>query len=158
MTLRLPSSDLYHTGIVVADLESAKVEFSGLGYEWGFGSDSLGPDQQSDMPVLFPDGPQVVTFKFSYSNDGPHRLELVQAIPGTIWALVPGRAAHHIGYWCDDVVATSALLDDAGYPWTVKVGVGNPDEPPVAVMHQTPSGLHIELVDRTLNETMFGKP
>jgi hypothetical protein len=36
------------------------------------------------------------------------------------------------------------------------VGVGSLDEAPVAVMHRTSSGLHVELVDRTLREAMFG--
>jgi hypothetical protein len=149
VTLRLPGADLFHTGVAVADLAVAKVEFERLGFAWGFGSQTP-PPERTETPVLFRNGPRLVRFHFAYSTEGPHRLELLQAIPGTIWEAMPGNAAHHLGYWSDDVVGTSALLEEAGCPWTAKIGVASDDESPRVVMHRSPSGLHIELLDRTL--------
>src|SRR5438067_13926869 len=64
-------ADLYHTGIVVDDIEAAKDELSvALGVTWG-------PEGSSERAVLLADGPRTMTFTFAYSAEGPHRLELV---------------------------------------------------------------------------------
>lgn len=116
MELPLNHADLYHTGIVVADLAAAKVEYERLlGVRWGFSSESAKPEGTPDeMPVLFPDGFRTVDFQFAYSEQGPHRLELVQMIPGTIWTVDLAGHAHHVGYWCDDIVGVSRALTEAG--------------------------------------------
>jgi catechol 2,3-dioxygenase-like lactoylglutathione lyase family enzyme len=150
MPLPLRHADLYHTGIVVADLEAAKAEFAeALGVTWGFGS-------PNEMPVWLPNGPRTVLFNFVYTNEGPHRLELVQAIEDSVWDVTPPGHAHHVGYWCDDVVATSAALTASGAPCTARIGASAEDEPAVAVMHRLPSGLHVEALDRAMKEMMFG--
>jgi Glyoxalase/Bleomycin resistance protein/Dioxygenase superfamily len=142
-------ADLYHTGIIVDEVEAAKAEYSDLmGVTWG-------AQGSVEMPILLPDGPKMVTFEYAYTTAGPHRLELVAPIPGTLWAVHGNGHAHHLGYWCGDVAATSAELARRGHPLRVKVGVSEPDEPAGIVIHQARSGVYIELVDVALRSAMF---
>ena len=144
-------ADLYHTGIVVHDLERAKAELSEqLGIAWG-------TQGESEQPVVLDSGPASLRFGFAYSAQGPHRIELVQAIPGTLWEVPRPGSAHHLGYWSDDVPAMSAVLAARGLPLAARVGTGQPDGPVPIVMHRAPSGLYVELVDRWLREMLFGQ-
>jgi hypothetical protein len=55
-------SDLYHTGIVVEDVDAAKAEYTDLtGVTWG-------PEGEVEMPVCFPDGATTVSFRFAYTT------------------------------------------------------------------------------------------
>ncbi|MGD9793525.1 MAG: VOC family protein [Acidimicrobiia bacterium] len=151
----LPVADLYHTGVVVPDLAVAKAEYARLGFSFGFGSEAMPPDTPSEMPVIFETGLAMVKFVFSCTTPGPHRIELAQAIAGTIWEVLPGRSGHHIGYWCDDVARTSAQLERMGFPCAARIGVTSLDAAPAAVMHRTDSGMYIELVARANRSLMF---
>jgi hypothetical protein len=64
---------------------------------------------------------------------------------GQGWEVPRPGGAYHLGYWSDDVPASA--------------GTGEPDgdAPAPIVMHRAPSGLYIELVDRSLRETLFGQ-
>ena len=150
-TLFPDHADLYHTGIVVHDLEKAKAEMSEqLGLTWGV-------QGESEQPVVLDGGPATLTFGFAYSARGPHRIEVVQAIPGTLWEVPRPGSAHHLGYWSDDVPAMSAALAARGLPLAARVGTGQPDGEAPIVMHRAPSGLYVELVDRSLREVLFGQ-
>lgn len=141
--------DLYHTGIVVSDVDRAKVEYSELfGVTWGL-------EGEAEMPVWLPGGAHVVNFKFAYTNEGPHRLELVQAIDDTLWSVSGIGQAHHLGYWCDDVTTTSKALERRGMPLAAKIGVNSKDDESMFVMHQLNSGAYIELVSAAVREHMF---
>jgi hypothetical protein len=144
-------ADMYHTGIVVHDLERAKAEMSQqLGIGWGI-------QGESEQAVVLESGPAKLTFRFAYSERGPHRIELVQAIPGTLWEVPWPGSAHHLGYWSDDVPAMSAALTARGLPLAACVGTGQQGGPVSIVMHRAPSGLYVELVDRSLREMLFGQ-
>ena len=148
-TSPLGHAELYHTGIIVDDVEAAKAEYTDLfGVTWG-------PQGKVPMPILLADGPKMVDFEYAYTNEGPHRLELVAPIPGTLWAVHGNGHAHHLGYWCNDVAATSADLIRCGVPLRVKVGVSSDDEPASIVIHQAKSGVYIELVDVAARAVMF---
>src|SRR5262245_32474540 len=56
-----------------------------LGLTWGV-------QGESEQPVVLESGPARLTFGFANSVRGPHRIEPVQAIPGTLWE-VPRPAA-----------------------------------------------------------------
>ena len=93
---------LYHTGIVVDDLEAtmdwlAKV----AGYTW---TDIVTVDQEA----VTPDGDVTIPMKMVYSGADP-RLELLQTVPGTVWTPADS-GVHHIGYWSDDVESDLATL------------------------------------------------
>lgn len=142
--------DLYHTGIVVDDVEAAKAEYTDLmGVAWG-------PEGEFDVGVWLPDGRRNVTFRMAYTAEGPHRLELVRAIPGTLWSVGGAGQAHHLGYWCDDVPGTSAELSHRGLALLAKVGVDEDGGNPVAVFHQARTGAYIELVSSAGRARMFG--
>lgn len=144
----LASEDLYHTGIVVADLEAALAAMTELGgYRWT-------PVMESPFMVWTPAGEQTVPFRCAYSVDKPH-LELVQQVPGTVWTAVPGNAAHHIGYFVDDLAAASQAMTDAGRP-VEACGVVEGRYPSVFAYHKGADGIRIEVVDRSVFGGDFG--
>lgn len=75
-----------------------------------------------------------------YSKTEP-RLEIIESVPGTHWLPADG-SVHHIGYWSDDVAGDSARLADLGYVEEANAGRWS--------YYRHPSGLRLELIDRTL--------
>jgi hypothetical protein len=136
----MKATDLYHTGIVVEDLDQALDWMSGsAGYRWG-------PVVGGDIPIITPDGQMTVTMRIAYSASEP-RLELVQAIPGTIW--VPtGAGVHHLGYWSDDVDADLEALCQRGCALEAKAP--SADGSSMWAYCNSPAGPRIELVARSM--------
>ena len=145
-------SELFHTGIVVDDVDATKAELSDLiGVTWGF-------EGEMEQPVWFPDGgPSAVTFRFAYTAEGPHRLELVRPVPGTLWTVAGVGHAHHFGFWCEDVPAASAELARRGAPLVAKIGVDTADAPAAIVYHRPKSGVYLELIAAANRPLMFGE-
>ncbi|HLN17561.1 MAG TPA: VOC family protein [Acidimicrobiales bacterium] len=138
----LRASDLYHTGVVVADLDASLASMAALGgYRW------MDPFAV-DAPVWTPDGATVLPLRFAYSLDPPY-LELVQSVPGTVWEGAPGNAVHHVGCWVDDLAAASTGLTAEGRPMEV-CGGADPSAPLAFAYHRGTDGIRIELVDRRL--------
>lgn len=142
----LDITDIYHTGFVVPDLEAAQAEMSAVfGVTWTDVEDR-------EMPVVTPDGPVLARLRFTYSQGGTPRIELLEPVPGTIWetpsyAAGPG-GAHHVGAWADDFAATSAKLVDAGFPRVLTFDDGSGEDVAVRfAYHRLPSGGFVELVD-----------
>jgi hypothetical protein len=149
MTL-IRHSDLYHTGIVVDDIQKAKEEWRALaGIEWG-------PQGSAVVPCLVPGGPTTVTFEYAFSSEGPHYLELLQSVPGTLWATPAVGHAHHLGYWCDDVSGTATSMAGLGLQEVARVGTSSDAEPPHIVWLRPEQGPYIELVSRSVREVLFG--
>jgi Glyoxalase/Bleomycin resistance protein/Dioxygenase superfamily len=145
----LRPADLFHTGIVVDDLESAKAEFGSLlGLTWLVGG--------GDVPMLLEDGPRMVKMAYAYSSQGPHHLELLQSAEDTLWTVSGPGQAHHIGYWSDDVRSATALLTARGLPRVVNIGTYEENEFPAGVYHRAQNGLYIEILDRALLPVIFG--
>lgn len=144
----LSPANLYHTGIIVEDVEaSAKALSQSMGYTW------TKPAEGNDRPVVYADGSEdVLRLRYSYSIEAPH-LELVQAVPNTPWAATD-RALHHLGYWVDDLPAASAELAASGLPLIVSARDEDGTTPVRFAYHAAPDGTYIELVERTI----FGKP
>jgi Glyoxalase/Bleomycin resistance protein/Dioxygenase superfamily len=88
------------------------------------------------VPVVTADGPMDIPFKLVYSLEAPH-IELVQEVPGSIWVSAPRNAVHHLGYWAEDVAATGARLEPAGYTLEARPGG---DAPPVFAYCLDPLG------------------
>jgi len=65
--------------------------------------------------MYFPDRPNGAV-RFAYTEDRPHRLELVRPVAGMLWVAPGAGHPHHLGYWCDDVAGTSAELVKRGLP------------------------------------------
>jgi hypothetical protein len=137
----LEPSDLYHMGFVVPDLEAGMDEMGrAAGLRWA----SM---QDTTLPLVGPDGPFDLHIRFTYSIDFPH-IELIESIPGSLWEGAPGHAAHHLGYWTDDVAAASKRLEtELGAPRLVTYATAS-GEPKGFAYHRLPSGMLIEVVDR----------
>ncbi|MGW1786549.1 VOC family protein [Streptomyces sp. NPDC002143] len=139
MTPPLSATDLYHTGIVVPDIEAGKARMSEVaGYRW---TDTM----TADVQVRLADGEHTLRLRYAYSLDAPH-IELVQEVPGTPWTAAERIATHHLGYFCDDVPTTSRRLEEAGFPLEACAIVDG--APAVFAYHLDPSGVRIEIVDR----------
>lgn len=144
-------SNLFHTGIVVHDIDAAKTEYTNLlGVTWAF-------QGELEMPVWFPSGSTTISFCYAYTSEGPHRLELVRELPGTLWTVTGPGQVHHVGYWCDDVAAASTELANRGLTVCAKVGVDDPDTPAPITLYQTKTGAYLEIVDIALQPMMFGE-
>ncbi|MFQ6396263.1 VOC family protein [Nocardia sp. KC 131] len=135
----LRASDLFHTGIVVPDLEASKNAMSEVaGYRWT-------ETMAGELPVRMADGERVLRLEYCYSLDGPH-IELVQAIPGTPWTASPRGATHHLGYFCDDVPITAKLLEESGFLLEACAVIDG--APSIFAYLLDPSGVRIEIVER----------
>jgi hypothetical protein len=137
--MTLNAADLYHTGIVVPDLEASMAAMSEVaGYRWT-------EIQSAELPIRLADGETVLRLRYVYSLDAPH-IELVQEIPGTPWTAAPHVATHHLGYFCDDVPTTSKRLAESGFALEACAVVDG--TPSIFAYHLDPSGVRIEIVDR----------
>jgi hypothetical protein len=135
----------FHVGIVVDDLDAALAQLTELfGYRW---CDQVA----APSPVALPTGDTVVDFRFAYSMDAP-RLEVIQAIPGTLWTPVVASGLHHLGYWSEDVDGDSAVLAQRGLAREA-AGV-QPDGSATWAYHRGASGPRIELVSTQLRPLM----
>lgn len=142
----LTVTDIYHTGFVVPDIEKAQAEFTEVfGVSWT-------AVEEREMPIVTPEGSQVVTLRFAYSEGGEPRIELLEPVPGTPWE-TPSHsfgagAAHHIGVWAPDFAATSEKLVAAGFPRVLTFDDGSGNAARFAY-HRLPSGAIVELIDAT---------
>ena len=130
------ATDQFHLGIVAEDPAATMAALSALfGYEWG-------PEAGSVTPVTLPSGEVSLELRCVFSVTVP-RLEVVQAIPGTLWE--PG-GIHHVGYWSDDVAADAAELTGQGY--VTEAGRAGPDGKPFFAFLRSAKGFRVELVSR----------
>ena len=108
----MKAENLYHTGIVVDDIEATMDWFTKVaGYTW---TDVVTVDQDA----VTPDGEVTIPMKMVYSGAEP-RLELLQTVPGTVWTPADS-GVHHLGYWSDDVESDLATLESNGMAFEVK--------------------------------------
>ena len=138
----VPLHGFYHYGIVVADFEASLDELStDLGLEWA-------SVQRRRFDLRQPNGIVEADFRVTYSVTGPPHFEIIEATPGTIWALGAG-GVHHLGYWSDDLAGDSRRLTDAGYVWEATYDNPEVDGPFGFTYHTLPATrLRVELVDR----------
>lgn len=133
-------ADLYHAGIVVDDFDDTLARFSATtGYRW---CEPVSVDQLITTPA----GEQTVPMRIVYSVDEP-RIEILQAVPGTIW--VPTDSGiHHLGYWSDDVEADVASLLATGMELEATTPLD--DESTLFAYCHGPGRTRIELVNRVM--------
>jgi hypothetical protein len=143
----LAHSDLFHTGIVVDDLEAAKEEFGRLfGLTWLEGG--------GKVAMHTAEAQSSVVTKYAISAEGPHHVELVQSVPGTLYTTNGSTRAHHVGYWVDDVQAVSDALSRSGLSNVVLISFGG-DRPPITAYHEAGDGFWIEIVARSMKRLLF---
>jgi hypothetical protein len=101
----LDYGDVYHVGIVVPDLDDGMAELA----------DRFGISFPKTQGITFhvdsrAHGDQRVPLRFAYSHEGPPYLEVIEAVPGSPWALGDGSAIHHLGVFVDDLEGEIARL------------------------------------------------
>ena len=139
-TAPLALSDCYHVGLVVADVDAATRGLTAAsGYAWT-------RPVEAELTITTADGDCDVPFKFVYSLQAPH-LEVIQEVPGTLWTASPAGAAHHLGYWVDDLAVAAEKLLSAGYRLEASPAGDTLTSFAYCI---DPSGVRIELVDRAL--------
>lgn len=142
MTLALRPEDLYHTGIIVSDLDAAMARLSALGgYRW------TNPMSYT-LPFRTTDGTAELTSTFVYSLQAPH-LELIQEVPDSPWKSAPGNAVHHLGYFVDDLAESARVLEGNGFAFEATADTAPPGLALFAYFVDA-SGTRIEIVDRAL--------
>jgi hypothetical protein len=143
----LKHDDLFHTGIVVDDLQAAKEEFGRLlGVTWLEGGGKVAMETAA--------GRSPIVTKYAVSAEGPHHVELVQSVPGTLYTTDGSHRAHHVGYWVDDVPIASQALAQNGLTNVVLISFGG-GRPPITAYHEAGDGFWIELVARSMKPLLF---
>lgn len=79
-----------------------------------------------------------VEFSAVYSKAAPMMLELVRAIPDTIWHTGSPGDVHHLGYWADDIGERAAEargkgVHSSGVRWLPRVSAAVGVPPTAAV-------------------------
>jgi hypothetical protein len=142
MAFALRPEDLYHTGIVVPDLDAAMARLSTLaGYRW------ITPLTYT-LPFRTVDGSRELTSKIVYSLQAPH-VELLQEVPDSPWTAAPGNAVHHLGFFTDDLAETARVLEDNGLTFEMTADVPG-SELALFAYYVDAFGTRIEIVDRAL--------
>lgn len=139
----------FHVGIVVTDLDAARTRLTELlGVAWG--------------PVLrleagdYRDGSGadlVLPTAFCYSVGQP-AIELIEEVPGTIWATNGSSNLHHLGFWSDDLVGDSAELTGAGCPLRLCGRAGGAAPVQFAYHRDDVLGFHVEVLDGGMRDLM----
>jgi catechol 2,3-dioxygenase-like lactoylglutathione lyase family enzyme len=132
-----------HLGIVVDDIEEGMLEF-GKAYR----TDWLRTYEGSSVTFLSPGGPVDVGLKVSFSTQGPVRVELIEAVAGSIWEPAGRSYLHHIGYWVDDFDEAAERLSTAGMELRLTRVGGSVDVARGFAYFRGPGGVLTELVDR----------
>lgn len=141
MTLR--PEDLYHTGIVVPDLEAAMARLTALaGYRW------ITPLTYTLPFRTATGGTQEFTSTIVYSLQSPH-VELLQEVPGSPWVAAPGNSVHHLGYFTDNLADSARTLEDNGFKFEATAAVSQ-SELSLFAYYIDAFGTRIEIVDRAL--------
>lgn len=142
----LDAADVYHTGFVVPEIEPAMAELTAVfGVTWT-------DVEEREMPIVTPEGPRVVTLRFAYTRGTTHLIELLEPVAGTAWEVPShsfgGGAAHHVGVWAEDFVATSEKLAASGFPRVLTFDDWSGQAARFAY-HRLASGAIVELIDAT---------
>jgi hypothetical protein len=137
---------LFHTGIVVDDLDAAMSVWGGaLGLHWA-------PPKSASTPMECPSGVVGREVRFTYSLEGPHHIELLEQIDaGPYLAVTGGRYIHHLGYWTRDLAGQSQRLEELGFHRELS-GLTADGRIDRAVYHRNPlaPGMWVEVVDENL--------
>jgi catechol 2,3-dioxygenase-like lactoylglutathione lyase family enzyme len=140
-------SELFHVGIVVPDLESARGHYTAmLGVEFG-------PIVEGPMEIRDPEGNDfVLPHRVSYTTEPPF-LELIEEMAGTVWVCNEHSNLHHLGYWSDDLAGDATALSAARCPMELhaRTGLQCPEQ---WIYHRDRYGVRIEMIDVALQPAM----
>ena len=142
------TSEHYHVGIVVPDLEAGLAKLTELiGVTWG-------PIVQTDhLAIRDASGSDLeVPNRICYSTSAPY-LELIEEVAGTVWECNPYSNLHHIGFWTEDLTGDSTHFSTSQCPLQI-CGRDGAVAPTTFVYHRDPLGIRIELVNVAMKSFM----
>jgi Glyoxalase/Bleomycin resistance protein/Dioxygenase superfamily len=108
--LEHPALTLYHSGIVVDDLDQAMATWSAaFDLHWA-------PPRLSTSPLRCPAGILGRKVRLTYSIEGPQHIELLEQVEDAPYrTVVGGQYIHHLGYRTADLVGQVRRLEDLGF-------------------------------------------
>ena len=105
--------DIYHVGIIVPDMEAAMEE---LGRRFGVG---WRDPSTATVRVRDEGGDRILTPRVTFCDQStPIALELIEALPGTLWDVGESSQLHHFGLYVESV---QAAIDELGPGMTVEM-------------------------------------
>lgn len=138
--------DLFHTGMVVDDIEQAMADLSvALGVHWTSVS-------TRNTVVRTEAGDEAGDLLVTYTIEGPPHIELIEDRARGIWH---ARGLDHLGFWVDDLPAAMARLEAAGHA-SIAHGLDDAGRADRFAYHENANGLAIELVDRRIQDDFAG--
>ena len=137
----MPSTPIFHVGILAHDIEAAKCRFGqllGLSFTQTHTYDLLFVRDGTPMPA---------SVTFSFSDQGPPFVELIQTADGGPFDRTAGEGLHHLAAWAPDVEAKLAEMAAVGAATELTI-VEHDDPCPIAAYASgdTVHGVRIELV------------
>jgi lactoylglutathione lyase len=140
----MKAENLYHSGLVVEDFDAEMAFLTDvIGHRW---TQAFEVDQTVEIDGQI----HTIPLRLAFSLTEP-RLELVQAVPNTLWT--PSNSGlHHLGYWSDDIDDDIAALRDSHF---VVQGRGlTPEGETLWAYCKGPIGPRIELVNCVMQPVM----
>ncbi len=113
--------DLFHVGIIVPDLETGLAEIAN---RFGVTFPDPPPTSGADVLVKTSAGEMRAEVIGVYSAEGPPYLEVIRAVPGTVWEATEGSRIHHLGAFVDDLDDEVARLKAEGFDVEATLDVG----------------------------------
>lgn len=139
-------TDLFHSGIVVEDFDGTLAWYTErLGYRWC-------EPANGETAIVTAAGEQVIPMHLAFSLDEP-RLEVIEAVPGTLW-MPADSGIHHLGFWSDDADGDAARLVAGGM--TLDATGLFPDGSVMWAYCSAPGRPRTELVSRAMRASMNG--
>jgi len=138
----------FHSGFVVDDLHAAMAAWARLGVCWAEPIRSSGCWRTGDDVCT-------VSMGVVYSTRTRHHLELIAPDDPSFFRFGSTAAAHHVGYYVNDVPQMSVRLRDAGFPIVLSRHADKDDPNPTLTYHRVPgTGFHIELVPASIRSAI----
>ncbi len=132
--------DIHHIAFVAADLHRGMEEVGEVyGVTWT-------TPRHLDLNVRDANGDRPIKLSVVYSQQGPLFLEVLQAVPDSVWALTPGSQLHHIGVHVEDVNAEIERLEGLGQALEA-AGVGPDGRTGSWAYLQSPQAMRVEIMD-----------
>ena len=132
--------DIHHIAFVASDLQRGMEE---VGEVYGV---SWTTPRHLELPVRDSRGDRMLNLSVVYSQEGPLFLEVLQAVPDSVWALTPGSHLHHIGVHVDDVEAEIERLEGLGQAIEA-AGIGPGGRLNSWAYLSSPQALRVEIMD-----------
>lgn len=139
--------NLYHSGFIVADLDEVVASLQEAGVRrW------TAPKQLRGVTARLGEREVDARFRYSYSCDGPHHLELIEPEDDALFTAGPTMTFHHFGFWSQDLERDVQAAAAAGMPMEVEF-IEDATGRRKVTYHRNEAGLMVELVPESSRPT-----